>query len=151
MRTYIVGRYWWRSRRFRASPVSMRSCWARGWRVCLLLGYFGEFMTRESDRLRRHAPGPVSVTLAKYQGGGRRGFFIRMLDGEIPFDNDEVPLTCGSGASRSRCVTGSSTISCHRDHWWMRQAVILAAGLDARAYRLAGQRARWCSRLTSPR
>jgi len=65
-------------------------------------------------------------------------FFIRMLDGEIPFDNDEVPLTlrqrCEQIAVRTRFfddffVTATTA--------GMRQAVILAAGLDARAYRLA--------------
>ncbi len=66
-------------------------------------------------------------------------FFTRMLDGDIPLDDDEdVPLTarqrCEQMAVRTRffdnfLVTATSS--------GIRQVVILAAGLDARAYRLA--------------
>jgi methyltransferase (TIGR00027 family) len=65
-------------------------------------------------------------------------FFIRMLDGEIPFDNDEVPFTL-----RQRCEQIAVRTRFFDDFFvtattgGMRQAVILAAGLDARAYRLA--------------
>jgi methyltransferase (TIGR00027 family) len=65
-------------------------------------------------------------------------FFIRMLDGEIPFDNDEVPLTlqqrCEQIAVRTRFFDDFFVTATTGG---MRQAVILAAGLDARAYRLA--------------
>jgi len=65
-------------------------------------------------------------------------FFIRLLDGEIPFEADEVPFTLQQRreqiAVRTRffddfflAATGAG----------IRQAVILAAGLDARAYRLS--------------
>jgi methyltransferase (TIGR00027 family) len=33
----------------------------------------------------------------------------------------------------------------------IRQVVILASGLDSRAYRLAWPAGRWCSKLTNPR
>jgi methyltransferase (TIGR00027 family) len=64
-------------------------------------------------------------------------FFTRMLDGEIPFDTEDVPFTLQQRreqiAVRTRFfdeffVTATSA--------GIRQAVILAAGLDARAYRL---------------
>jgi methyltransferase (TIGR00027 family) len=65
-------------------------------------------------------------------------FFTRMLDGEIPLNDADVPMTLQQRreqiAVRTRffdeffiTATGSG----------IRQAVILAAGLDARAYRLA--------------
>lgn len=65
-------------------------------------------------------------------------FFVRLLDGEIPFESDDVPFTLQQRreqiAVRTRffddffvSATGAG----------IRQAVILAAGLDARAYRLA--------------
>ncbi|WP_205873199.1 class I SAM-dependent methyltransferase [Mycobacterium camsae] len=64
-------------------------------------------------------------------------FFTRMLDGEIPLEDDEMPMTFQQRreqmAVRTRffddffsAATGDG----------IRQAVILAAGLDARAYRL---------------
>jgi methyltransferase (TIGR00027 family) len=64
-------------------------------------------------------------------------FFTRMLDGEIPFEDEDVPFTLQQRreqiAVRTRffdefflTATGAG----------IRQAVILAAGLDARAYRL---------------
>jgi len=64
-------------------------------------------------------------------------FFTRMLDGDIPLDDEDVPLTerqrCEQMAVRTRFfddffLTATSS--------GIRQAVILAAGLDARAYRL---------------
>ena len=65
-------------------------------------------------------------------------FFTRMLDGEIPLDTEDLPTTAEQRrqqiAVRTRffddfflTATGAG----------IRQAVILAAGLDARAYRLA--------------
>jgi methyltransferase (TIGR00027 family) len=64
-------------------------------------------------------------------------FFTRMMDGEIPFDEEDLPFTEQQRreqiAVRTRffddfflTATGAG----------IRQAVILAAGLDARAYRL---------------
>src|ERR1700758_1606904 len=64
-------------------------------------------------------------------------FFTRMLDGEIPLDNEEMPTTAEQRRQQIavrtrffdeffRTATGAG----------IRQAVILAAGLDARAYRL---------------
>jgi methyltransferase (TIGR00027 family) len=65
-------------------------------------------------------------------------FFTRMLDGEIPFDSDDGPFTlrqrCEQMAVRTRFFDDfllSATTA------GIRQAVILAAGLDARAYRLS--------------
>ncbi|OBJ50916.1 SAM-dependent methyltransferase [Mycobacterium sp. 1423905.2] len=66
-------------------------------------------------------------------------FFTRMLDGEIPFDSDqEVPFTL---QQRREQITVRTRFF---DDFFrtatddgIRQAVILAAGLDARAYRLA--------------
>lgn len=64
-------------------------------------------------------------------------FFTRMLDGEIPFEDNDMPLTlrqrCEQMAVRTRFFDDfflTATIA------GIRQAVILAAGLDARAYRL---------------
>jgi len=64
-------------------------------------------------------------------------FFTRMLDGEIPSDTDDAPLNlrerCEQMAVRTRFFDDffrSATAA------GIRQAVILAAGLDARAYRL---------------
>ncbi|MEE6178292.1 class I SAM-dependent methyltransferase [Mycobacterium sp. 050134] len=63
-------------------------------------------------------------------------FFIRMLDGEIPID-DEMPLTlrqrCEQMAVRTRFFDDFLLAATAGG---IRQAVILAAGLDARAYRL---------------
>jgi methyltransferase (TIGR00027 family) len=64
-------------------------------------------------------------------------FFVRMLDGEIPLDDDEMPLTIQQRREQITVRTrffddflvGATTGG-------IRQAVILAAGLDARAYRL---------------
>jgi methyltransferase (TIGR00027 family) len=64
-------------------------------------------------------------------------FFTRMVDGEIPFGTEDVPFTLQERreqiAVRTRFfddffLTATSA--------GIRQAVILAAGLDARAYRL---------------
>jgi methyltransferase (TIGR00027 family) len=65
-------------------------------------------------------------------------FFTRMLDGEIPFDDEDMPFTLQQRreqiAVRTRFfdefLLAATTAG-------IRQAVILAAGLDARAYRLA--------------
>ncbi|TAM67169.1 class I SAM-dependent methyltransferase [Mycobacterium sp.] len=65
-------------------------------------------------------------------------FFTRMLDGQIPLDNDDSPMTLQQRREQMtvrtrffddffRAATAAGT----------RQAVILAAGLDARAYRLS--------------
>jgi methyltransferase (TIGR00027 family) len=65
-------------------------------------------------------------------------FFTRMLDGDIPLDNEDLPLTarqrCEQMTVRTRFFDNfflSATES------GIRQAVILAAGLDARSFRLA--------------
>lgn len=65
-------------------------------------------------------------------------FFTRMLDGEIPLDDEDVPLTV---QQRREQITVRTRFF---DDFFVtatgagiRQAVILAAGLDARAYRLA--------------
>lgn len=64
-------------------------------------------------------------------------FFVRMLDGEIPLDNDDVPFTLQQRreqiAVRTRFFDDFLTSATRAG---IRQAVILAAGLDARAYRL---------------
>ncbi len=64
-------------------------------------------------------------------------FFTRMLDGEVPLDNDEMPMTV---QQRREQITVRTRFF---DDFFqaataagIRQAVILAAGLDARAYRL---------------
>lgn len=65
-------------------------------------------------------------------------FFTRMLDGQIPLDSDDSPMTLQQRREQMtvrtrffddffRAATAAGA----------RQAVILAAGLDARAYRLA--------------
>jgi methyltransferase (TIGR00027 family) len=65
-------------------------------------------------------------------------FFVRMLDGQIPLDNDDSPMTLQQRREQMtvrtrffddffRAATAAGA----------RQAVILAAGLDARAYRLS--------------
>jgi methyltransferase (TIGR00027 family) len=65
-------------------------------------------------------------------------FFTRMLDGEIPLNDAEVPLTLQQRreqiAVRTRFFDGFFVSAADSG---IRQAVILAAGLDARAYRLA--------------
>ncbi|GAA4536028.1 class I SAM-dependent methyltransferase [Mycobacterium paraffinicum] len=65
-------------------------------------------------------------------------FFVRMLDGQIPLDNDDMPLTLQQRreqiAVRTRYFDDFLTSASSSG---IRQAVILAAGLDARAYRLA--------------
>ena len=69
--------------------------------------------------------------------GGRHPFFARMLDGQIPLD-DDAPMTLQQRREQMtvrtrffddffRAATAAGG----------RQAVILAAGLDARAYRLS--------------
>jgi methyltransferase (TIGR00027 family) len=64
-------------------------------------------------------------------------FFTRMLDGEVPLDNDEMPMTAQQRREQMTVRTRffddffqAATAA------GIRQAVILAAGLDARAYRL---------------
>jgi methyltransferase (TIGR00027 family) len=65
-------------------------------------------------------------------------FFIRMLDGEVPLENNDIPVTLQQRreqiAVRTRFfddfLLAATTAG-------IRQAVILAAGLDARAYRLS--------------
>ncbi|MGZ4585284.1 MAG: class I SAM-dependent methyltransferase [Mycobacterium sp.] len=65
-------------------------------------------------------------------------FFVRMLDGQIPLDSDDMPLTLQQRreqiAVRTRFFDDFLTSATSAG---IRQAVILAAGLDARAYRLA--------------
>ncbi|OJZ74706.1 SAM-dependent methyltransferase [Mycobacterium paraffinicum] len=65
-------------------------------------------------------------------------FFVRMLDGEVPLDNDDMPFTLQQRreqiAVRTRFFDDFLTAASRAG---IRQAVILAAGLDARAYRLA--------------
>ncbi|BBZ69824.1 class I SAM-dependent methyltransferase [Mycobacterium paraseoulense] len=65
-------------------------------------------------------------------------FFVRMLDGEIPLDSDDMPLTLQQRreqiAARTRFFDDFLTSATGAG---IRQAVILAAGLDARAYRLS--------------
>ena len=64
-------------------------------------------------------------------------FFTRMLDGEIPFGNEDVPFTLQQRreqiAVRTRFFDDFFRTATTAG---IRQAVILAAGLDARAYRL---------------
>ncbi|OBI24170.1 class I SAM-dependent methyltransferase [Mycobacterium sp. E2238] len=65
-------------------------------------------------------------------------FFVRMLDGQIPLDNDDMPVTLQQRreqiAVRTRFFDDFFTSASSSG---IRQAVILASGLDARAYRLA--------------
>ena len=65
-------------------------------------------------------------------------FFVRMLDGEIPLNNDDMPLTLQQRreqiAVRTKFFDDFLTSASSAG---IRQAVILAAGLDSRAYRLA--------------
>jgi methyltransferase (TIGR00027 family) len=65
-------------------------------------------------------------------------FFTRMLDGDIPLDDADVPLTerqrCEQMAVRTRFFDNFLLAATESG---IHQAVILAAGLDARAYRLA--------------
>jgi methyltransferase (TIGR00027 family) len=64
-------------------------------------------------------------------------FFTRMLDGEIPFGTEDVPFTLQQRreqiAVRTRFFDDFFLTATTAG---IRQAVILAAGLDARAYRL---------------
>lgn len=64
-------------------------------------------------------------------------FFVRMLDGQIPLDNDDMPMTLQQRreqiAVRTRFFDDFFQAATTAG---IRQAVILAAGLDARAYRL---------------
>lgn len=65
-------------------------------------------------------------------------FFVRMLDGQIPLDTDDMPMTLQQRREQMTVRTryfddflrAATTAG-------IRQAVILAAGLDARAYRLS--------------
>jgi len=65
-------------------------------------------------------------------------FFTRMLDGQIPLDSDDSPMTMQQRREqmtvRTRFFDDFLTTATAGG---VRQAVILAAGLDARAYRLA--------------
>jgi len=64
-------------------------------------------------------------------------FFTRMLDGEIPLEDDEMPMTFQQRREQMTVRTrffDDFFSAATRDG--IRQAVILAAGLDARAYRL---------------
>jgi methyltransferase (TIGR00027 family) len=65
-------------------------------------------------------------------------FFTRMLDGDIPLDDKDVPLSMQQRreqmAVRTRFFDDFFAAATTAG---IRQAVILAAGLDARAYRLA--------------
>jgi methyltransferase (TIGR00027 family) len=64
-------------------------------------------------------------------------FFTRMLDGQIPLDGDDSPMTMQQRREqmtvRTRFFDDFLTTATAGG---IRQAVILAAGLDARAYRL---------------
>jgi methyltransferase (TIGR00027 family) len=64
-------------------------------------------------------------------------FFTRMLDGDIPFEDEDVPFTLQQRreqiAVRTRFFDEFFLAATDAG---IRQAVILAAGLDARAYRL---------------
>lgn len=64
-------------------------------------------------------------------------FFVRMLDGQIPLDNDDMPMTLQQRREqitvRTRFFDDFLQAATSAG---IRQAVILAAGLDARAYRL---------------
>lgn len=65
-------------------------------------------------------------------------FFVRMLDGDIPLDDDDMPTTPQQRreqmAVRTRYFDDFFQTATDTG---IRQAVILAAGLDARAYRLS--------------
>jgi methyltransferase (TIGR00027 family) len=65
-------------------------------------------------------------------------FFTRMLDGDIPLDNDDAPFTLQQRREqmtvRTRFFDDFFTAATEAG---IRQAIILAAGLDARAYRLS--------------
>jgi len=64
-------------------------------------------------------------------------FFIRMLDGQLPLDDDDAPMTLQQRREQMTVRTRffddffQAAVAAG-----IRQAVILAAGLDARAYRL---------------
>ena len=65
-------------------------------------------------------------------------FFIRMLDGQLPVDNDDAPMTLQQRREQMTVRTRFFDDFFHdAAAAGIRQAVILAAGLDARAYRLA--------------
>jgi methyltransferase (TIGR00027 family) len=65
-------------------------------------------------------------------------FFTRMLDGQIPLDSDDMPMTMQQRreqmAVRTKFFDDFLTTATADG---IRQAIILAAGLDARAYRLS--------------
>lgn len=65
-------------------------------------------------------------------------FFTRMLDGQIPLDNDDAPMTAQQRREQMTVRTRffDDFFRAATDAG-IRQAVILAAGLDARAYRLS--------------
>lgn len=64
-------------------------------------------------------------------------FFVRMLDGEIPLDDDDLPLTLQQRREQMTVRTRFfDDFLVTAATGGIRQAVILAAGLDARAYRL---------------
>jgi methyltransferase (TIGR00027 family) len=77
--------------------------------------------------------------------------YIKMVDGEIPISDDP--------ALNRRTVREQITVRTRFfDDFFItaaaagvRQAVILASGLDTRAYRLRGPPTRQCSKSTSPR
>ena len=65
-------------------------------------------------------------------------FFTRMLDGDIPLEDDDMPMTFQQRREQMTVRTrffDDFFSSATNDG--IRQAVILAAGLDARAYRLS--------------
>ncbi|MBX9640559.1 MAG: class I SAM-dependent methyltransferase [Mycobacteriaceae bacterium] len=65
-------------------------------------------------------------------------FFTRMLDGDIPLEDDDMPMTFQQRREQMTVRTrffDDFFSAATRDG--IRQAVILAAGLDARAYRLS--------------
>ena len=65
-------------------------------------------------------------------------FFVRMLDGQLPLENDDAPMTLQQRREQMTVRTRFFDDFFHdAAAAGIRQAVILAAGLDARAYRLA--------------
>ncbi|MGF2944425.1 class I SAM-dependent methyltransferase [Mycobacterium sp. Lab-001] len=65
-------------------------------------------------------------------------FFIRMLDGQLPVDDDDAPMTLQQRREQMTVRTRFfDDFFQAASGAGVRQAVILAAGLDARAYRLA--------------
>jgi methyltransferase (TIGR00027 family) len=65
-------------------------------------------------------------------------FFVQMLDGQLPLDDDDAPMTLQQRREQMTVRTRFFDDFFHdAAAAGIRQAVILAAGLDARAYRLA--------------